>query len=328
MIKLKQILQERKQVGIIYHFTSLRRAASILYDNQLNRYTTKNNVPHISFTRNKDFWNNQRYGIEGLEIKFIVDGDRLSDKYKIQPYNYFADQPITDTTAELYDIDEMEEVVISKKIEFFSDYIKEVVFRRDDEEVHGRTRLDLNIDIEKLQKECEKKHLKLTILKPYNDFRNEIVNTKHNIIESKNIKFSNWIIPDKKALELEYNVEYKNHTRDIYGDIWPTFKDFYNTVKQATVKEINNNFDNRIGNRSKTKSYSQLIGLVSMYQSWPKYRNEQTVKDIYTGFKTNKPMKMPLILKNNNNYTVMSGNTRMDIAFQLGINPKALIIDI
>jgi len=156
-----------------------------------------------------------------------------------------------------------------------------------------------------------------------------IIRLKQILMETKSIKFSNWIIPDKESLKLEYDVEYKNHMIYQYGDIWPTFDDFYNEVKSAPIKEIDENLDRRIGNRSRTKTYSQLIGLVSSYRSWPKYRNEGTVKDIYKGFKNNKPMKMPLILvEDNDDLVVMSGNTRMDIAFQLGIYPKVLMIKV
>jgi two-component system CheB/CheR fusion protein len=56
-------------------------------------------------------------------------------------------------------------------------------------------------------------------------------------------------------------------------------------------------------------------------------RNKKTLKSIYDGFKTNQPMDLPIIIESEGGYKrVFSGNTRMDIAFQLGINPKVLLI--
>ena len=47
------------------------------------------------------------------------------------------------------------------------------------------------------------------------------------------------------------------------------------------------------------------------------------------GFDQNKPMKMPIVLQFTDGvYRVMGGNTRMDMAFIKGINPKVLIIDL
>ena len=37
---------------------------------------------------------------------------------------------------------------------------------------------------------------------------------------------------------------------------------------------------------------------------------------------------MPIILKYKNNYIIMSGNTRMDIAYILNIKVKIIILDI
>ncbi len=71
----------------------------------------------------------------------------------------------------------------------------------------------------------------------------------------------------------------------------------------------------------------KLLDLIKSYRSYPKFRNEQTLKSIYNGFKTNQPMDLPIVIEDENGYRrVFSGNTRMDIAFHLGINPEVLII--
>ena len=150
MIKLKQILQERKQIGLLYHFTSINSATEILKGDRLISShtvtlprTIKNDiyfkgqkffnaqlpVDSISFTRDKNFWNISRVLMGELSVKFIVDGDNLSDKYKIQPYNDFK-TPV-DTGFEKLKYDEMEEIVIAEAIPNFSKYVKGVIIKNE-----------------------------------------------------------------------------------------------------------------------------------------------------------------------------------------------------
>jgi len=147
-------------------------------------------------------------------------------------------------------------------------------------------------------------------------------------ILTENIKFNNWIQLSEDDIKLEYNVEYKNHIIYSFGDIFPTYEDFKFKVKNGIIKKINKDFDNKISNRSQTTSYEGLLSLIKGYRSYPEYRNEKTLNKIYEAFKNNKPMKMPIVLYHNGRYFIMSGNTRMDIAFQLGIDPKVIIVNV
>jgi hypothetical protein len=73
----------------------------------------------------------------------------------------------------------------------------------------------------------------------------------------------------------------------------------------------------------------QILNMIKGYASYPEFRNEKTIDDIYDGFENNRPMKMPFVLQfPNGNMRIMSGNTRADIANQLGITPKALLIQV
>lgn len=141
------------------------------------------------------------------------------------------------------------------------------------------------------------------------------------------ITFNKWVFPSDEDLRLEYKVEYKKHIVYSYGNIWPEFEDFKDAVHVGEIKTVDRSFDMKIGGRSNTRDKESLLGLISGYRSYPKYRNEKTLDAIYAGFENNKPMKMPLVLKGERSYQIMSGNTRMDIAFQLGIHPKVIIID-
>ena len=99
--KIIEELDEGKQVGTLYHFTNADKFIHILKDNSLksSRRQPDNGYGgygYISFTRDKNFNKIPRGSISGTAIVFIVDGDKLSNRFKIEPfnyYNYFNDIP-------------------------------------------------------------------------------------------------------------------------------------------------------------------------------------------------------------------------------------------
>lgn len=84
-------LIERKQVGTLYHFTYLDNLVNIVKTNELRSgskepYKQKH-TNYISFTRSRNFEN--EIGFEA-ECRLVIDGDKLSDKYHIEPFNYYS----------------------------------------------------------------------------------------------------------------------------------------------------------------------------------------------------------------------------------------------
>jgi len=85
VIKLLDILFESKQVGTLYHSTSGENLISILKSNILKAsypafyFGPRGIQKQISFTRNKNY----RPGEYTLEI----DGNKLSENYKVTPYD-------------------------------------------------------------------------------------------------------------------------------------------------------------------------------------------------------------------------------------------------
>lgn len=144
---------------------------------------------------------------------------------------------------------------------------------------------------------------------------------------SENVNFNNWKKPTLTEMKLEYKVEYELKGLNRY-DWFPTVDDFIKAIKNADTLEVNKEFDRKIRNRSRTKTKEELLSLIKNYASYPEFRNEKTLDNIYDGFKNNSPMTMPIVLKINDDYRVFSGNTRMDIAFQLGINPIVIILSV
>jgi hypothetical protein len=91
-------LNESKQVGVIYHYTTFENGLKILQSNQLKAdhaadSTNAKPVYSISFTRDKRFHDNHRIGFtdssfgQTPQVRFTVDGNKLSNKYKVQPYS-------------------------------------------------------------------------------------------------------------------------------------------------------------------------------------------------------------------------------------------------
>ena len=142
------------------------------------------------------------------------------------------------------------------------------------------------------------------------------------ILESQQ-KFNNWVRPDEKQLKLEFRVEHELKGNNFFD----SEQDFLKAVQQASAEEITPEDDYEISYRSGTTTKSELLNLIRSYRSYPEFRNEDTVDNIYNGFKNNKPMDYPIVIEfSNGSRRVFSGNTRMDIAFQLNINPHVLVV--
>ena len=141
MVKLnKKYVVEAKQVGTLYHLCTLddleyiiprdTLKSSGLYYNKL-LHTDK----AISFTRDKNFFVDvPKMAHSPVLIQFVVDGDKLSENYKITPYNDFYtrqntqdDKVILPQSPLPYNPKflEKEEVVIGP-ITNFSNYIKSI----------------------------------------------------------------------------------------------------------------------------------------------------------------------------------------------------------
>jgi hypothetical protein len=129
--KLKVL--EAKQVGTIYHVCSIKDYLKyILPKDTLQASGMYYNYAYggdyyVSFTRDKNFVIDTRSEEEVVFVQLVVDGDKLSENYKVAPYNDFA----FDDEGNRKDDDpknrEMEECV-KGPIKNISKYIKEVRF--------------------------------------------------------------------------------------------------------------------------------------------------------------------------------------------------------
>ena len=142
--------------------------------------------------------------------------------------------------------------------------------------------------------------------------------------------FNNWKMPNDDEIRLEHKLEYVNKKlSSLCNGAFDDVHDFIKAVHNAQVVSLTPSHDNKISYRSHTKSFDQLISLLKTYRSWGEFRSEISLKGLYDSFGRNKPMAYPMVLKfSSGKMRVLSGNTRLDIAFQLGINPKVLMIQV
>lgn len=100
--KLERKIFEAKQVGTLYHVCSVEAARNYIFpEDQLkgsgkytaNKITGTKDV--IYFSRNKRIDNVAFLTRSHMVIQFVVDGDKLSERYSIFPYNDFIDDERT-----------------------------------------------------------------------------------------------------------------------------------------------------------------------------------------------------------------------------------------
>lgn len=100
---IKKILKEARQRGTLYHYTKYFSLLEILKTNTLKsgnvRLPNGKIIFGISTTRNKNFHDKERE-IGGISIRIDLNGDKISENYKIRPYNDFNDSSARTISSE------------------------------------------------------------------------------------------------------------------------------------------------------------------------------------------------------------------------------------
>ena len=151
MIKLADLLKEEKQVGTLYHHTRYFNAANILKTNELcsSREAYDDGMYAISFSRDSRLHGNFLSHEGGDELRFVIDGSKLSERYKIRP---FSDTGYRGSEAE-------EQIV--KKAWFcipILDYVEHIDFLSKPEDGFNRKYYDKVIEF------CKEKGIKVNIV--------------------------------------------------------------------------------------------------------------------------------------------------------------------
>jgi hypothetical protein len=91
-------LMEAKNIGVLYHYCSFRTLGQILKSNRLlphgADYKHEKCTYGVSLTRDKNFHETGGdridQGIGGTSARINLNGNKLSEKYKIRPLNYHS----------------------------------------------------------------------------------------------------------------------------------------------------------------------------------------------------------------------------------------------
>jgi hypothetical protein len=143
--------------------------------------------------------------------------------------------------------------------------------------------------------------------------------------------FNNWVFPNAATLQADFEEYKKKETRkweqraQVMGFRFPIFntlQDFISALKSAQIIMLTKEHDRRVMNRSHTSSIEDLKSLVGGYNM------PRDVDRIVQGYQSNAPMPYPIILKGSKGEWIQAGNTRCDVAFILGIEPKVLLVDV
>ena len=148
--KIQENITESKQVGTLYHYTSAEGLKGILQSNSIKaseEYYLGNDLYFVSFTRNKNFHKKDSAFDVSMDYRIALDGNKLSNKYKITPfayipgwnykdnweYDWLDDEPesvVRDFLNATGDYDEQEERISFKKpgssITNIKDYILKI----------------------------------------------------------------------------------------------------------------------------------------------------------------------------------------------------------
>ena len=106
---IKKLL-EAKQVGIIYHYTNLVGLRGILKTNSL-----EGKFNRICFTRDNNLFNFKDWSVSN-DVKIIIDGNLLSEKYQIYPYNSFNVRKEAEERINIKNIPELNKYVLGLEI--------------------------------------------------------------------------------------------------------------------------------------------------------------------------------------------------------------------
>lgn len=147
-----EYLNEAKNTGTLYHYTSLKKLINILKSETLYSqkrfielfgekdfnflYHINDSDYFISFTRNKNYHITSKKSGVAIEVIVLLDGSKLSNKYKIKPIDKYPPEIITNVQGikikrnadKYYDKsenwkDEQEERINVDKIENIANYI-------------------------------------------------------------------------------------------------------------------------------------------------------------------------------------------------------------
>ena len=304
----------------IYHYTTLQSARKIIDsdtllgggDNTFKDEKLKNSKhgKYISFTRDRNLdLTKQNFGIGGgtidpdlddtelvVDVIFVINRDKLKTRYKLEPFSF-------DSMVGHYEYNDTE------------DY-------GDDEEDFDR------VGYTEKDKEKEERVLidKITPLRPYimdiiynGPDKNLKKRIKEYLGEPSYVgkprvdfeKYNNWVSPSGDELK---NI-YVGDAREYFK----SFKEFVTQYNESRVVRIDKFGDQYIDGRTQTNTQRKL------FNKFPDKKQE--ILSLFDKFNNKQKITAPIVVVfESGERVVVSGNIVMDVAFQLGIEPKVIIV--
>jgi len=119
---------ESKNYGLLYHYTSIENLLRILDEKRLYSFYISSEVRkslkynyYISTTRNNLFHKTTHHlAKKKLQCRLVLDGNEISNNYKIVPFNYF------DAQSKLSFNESEEAILVNKEMTNLDRYIKSV----------------------------------------------------------------------------------------------------------------------------------------------------------------------------------------------------------
>lgn len=119
----ESFLYEAKQVGTVYHYTTILALLKILDDDVLGDKSL-GKYARVSLTRDKNF--QKRTRIIPAECRITIDGNKLSNRYKVQPYQWNASHFSGKAATKGGEIEDQMEEEVQGYITGITNYIQKI----------------------------------------------------------------------------------------------------------------------------------------------------------------------------------------------------------
>lgn len=119
----ESFLNEAKQISTVYHYTTILSLLKILDDDVLGDKSL-GKYARVSLTRDKNF--QKRTKIIPAECRITINGDKLSNRYKVQPYQWNAAHFSGKAATKGGEIEDQMEEEVQGYIIGITDYIQKI----------------------------------------------------------------------------------------------------------------------------------------------------------------------------------------------------------
>lgn len=325
--QIKRVLSEKLEdminVHPIYHYTTSQSAKKIIDSDMLlgsddsgawddEKLKSSKHGKYISFTRDRNFdLTKHTYGIGGnvidqdlddmelsIDVVFVINRDKLKTRYKLEPFSYEAMVGVYDD----YEDDESDEIlndynqkdkekeerVLIDKIAPLRPYVMDIIYNGPDEILKA-----------KIKKYLGKPSY---IGKPRVRFE----------------KFNNWVSPSADDIKRSYYGDSVPNNEGAH-EYFDSMAKYTKALKEARIIKIEKFGDEYINGRTQLKTQRKLIN------KFPDKKD--MILSLYERFNNNEPVTIPIIVvSESGDRFIVTGNIVMDIAFQLGIEPRVLFV--